>query len=81
MRVLPRERYGQFCSANALLRSLGVICGGFLAGAFIDIMKHFYHGSDYAYRFIPIWSIFWSAAALFFLWRLYQGWKLLPAKD
>jgi MFS family permease len=81
MRVLPRERYGQFSSANALLRSLGVICGGFLAGAFIDIMKHFYHGSDYAYRFIPLWSIFWSAAALFFLWRLYQGWKLLPAKD
>lgn len=81
MRVLPRERYGQFCSANALLRSLGVICGGFFAGAFIDLMKHLYHGSDYAYRFIPVWSIFWSAAAFFFLWRLYQGWKTRPAVD
>jgi MFS family permease len=75
MRVLPRERYGQFCSANAMVRSFGTICGGMLAGGFLDIMKRFYDGSDYAYRFIPLWIIFWSAAALFFLWRLYRDWK------
>jgi hypothetical protein len=44
-------------------------------------MKHLYNGSDYAYRFIPLWSIFWSAIALFFLWRLYQDWKRLPQHD
>ncbi len=81
MRVLPRERYGQFCSANSLVRSIGVICGGFFAGLFIDMMKKFYQGSDYAYRFIPFWTIFWSAAALFFLWRLYEGWKRRPQVD
>jgi MFS family permease len=81
MRVLPRERYGQFCSANALVRSFGVICGGFFAGLFLDMLKHFYPGNDYAYRFIPVWTIFWSAVALFFLWRLYQDWKKLPARD
>jgi hypothetical protein len=81
MRVLPRERYGQFCSANALLRSFAVIIGGFAAGLFLDLMKHLYNGSDYAYRFIPVWSIFWTAIALFFLWRLYQDWKKLPVQD
>ncbi len=81
MRVLPRERYGQFCSANALVRSFGVICGGFFAGLFIDVMRNFHPGSDYAYRFIPVWTIFWSAAALFFLWRLYQDWKTRPKVD
>jgi len=81
MRVLPRERYGQFSSANALVRSFGVICGGFFAGLFIDVMRNFHPGSDYAYRFIPVWTIFWSAAALFFLWRLYQDWKTQPQVD
>jgi hypothetical protein len=46
-----------------------------------DMMKHFYPGNDYAYRFIPVWTIFWSAVALFFLWRLYQDWKKLPVHD
>jgi MFS family permease len=81
MRVLPRERYGQFCSANALLRSFATIIGGFAAGLFLDFMKHLYNGSDYAYRFIPVWTIFWTAIALFFLWRLYEDWKKLPAQD
>ena len=75
MRVLPRERYGQFCSANALVRSFGVICGGLFAGLFIDAMKRINNGSDYAYRFLPIWIIFWSGAALFFLLLLYRDWK------
>jgi predicted MFS family arabinose efflux permease len=81
MRVLPLERYGQFCSANALVRSVATIAGGFVGGLFMDMMKHLYNGSDYAYRFIPLWSIFWSAIALFFLWRLYQDWKRLPQHD
>jgi hypothetical protein len=78
MRVLPMDRYGQFASANALIRSLATVVGGFLAGLFLDLMKHIYGGSDYAYRFIPVWSIFWSVIALFFLWRLYGDWKRLP---
>ena len=47
----------------------------------MDMMKHLYSGSDYACRFIPLWSIFWSAIVLFFLWRLYQDWKRLPQHD
>jgi len=81
MRVLPLERYGQFCSANALVRSIAFIFGGFTGGLFLDFMKNLYGGSDYAYRFIPVWTICWSAVALFFLFRLYQDWKRLPIHD
>ena len=81
MRILPLDRYGQFCSANAMVRSVAFIIGGFCGGLFLDLMKKLYHGSDYAYRFIPVWSIFWTAIALFFLWRLYRDWKRLPVHD
>ncbi len=80
MRILPLDRYGQFCSANALVRSLASILGGLVGGLFLDFMKHLYNGSDYAYRFIPVWSIIWTAIALFFLWSLYSDWKKLPEK-
>ena len=81
MRILPTAKYGQFASANSLLRSFAVIFGALFAGLFLDLMKRLYNGSDYAYRFMPLWTITWSALALFFLWRLYQSWKRLPADE
>jgi len=81
MRVLPLEKFGQFYSANSLLRSFAVICGGLCAGLFLDIMKRLCGGSDYAYRYMPLWTIFWSGLALFFLWHLYASWKRLPAEQ
>ncbi|MCS6244978.1 MAG: hypothetical protein H2172_14145 [Opitutus sp.] len=81
MRLLPHDRYGQFCSANALVRSLGSIIGGGFGGLFLDLMKRLHHGSDYAYRYIPVWSLCWSAVALFFLWRLYRDWKARTRVD
>ncbi|MCS6242564.1 MAG: hypothetical protein H2172_01695 [Opitutus sp.] len=81
MRVLPLDRFGQFCSANALVRALASILGGLLGGLFLDLMKYLHDGSDYAYRYIPVWSICWSAIALFFLWRLYQDWKCRSRVD
>jgi hypothetical protein len=56
MRLLPQSRFGQFCSAQAMAVSVSQIIGGVAAGLFIDVVKHFCHNSDFAYRFIFIWT-------------------------
>ncbi len=38
MKLLPKDRYGQFCSANAMIRSLAMVFGTVLAGVYMDFM-------------------------------------------
>ena len=75
MRLLPKERYGQFCSANAMIRSFALILGSVGAGLFLDGLETFFHMGDYRYRFYPVWVIFFQIFALLFLWLLYKEWK------
>jgi Na+/melibiose symporter-like transporter len=77
MRIFPKERFGQFCSAMALVRSVGIILGGLIAGSLIDVLKGIYHDSEYCYRFLPVWT--WACQILAFIsiLLLYQGWKKL----
>lgn len=75
MRIFPKERFGQFCSANALVRSLAVLVGGQVAGIFMDVMKRVHHGSDFAYRYIPAWGLVFSCLAFVCLCLLYRDWK------
>ncbi|HWP40496.1 MAG TPA: MFS transporter, partial [Tepidisphaeraceae bacterium] len=75
MKLLPRERYGQFASANALVRSVAMIGGGVVAGVFLDVMRQAHGGSDFAYRYVPVWQVTFFALSLWFFLRLYRGWK------
>jgi len=75
MKLFPQERYGQFCSANALIRSLALIVAGFFCGGFLDFMKTFNPNPDYCYRFVPVWNVFFNFCSLFFLYKLYRAWK------
>ena len=75
MRLLPRERYGQFSSAAAMVRSIALIVGGLLAGTFMDLMKWIYHGDTYYYRYAPLWAIVFQGIGLIFLFRLKHEWK------
>ena len=77
MRIFPKERYGQFCSANALIRSVLCMVGGGLAGVFMDAMKIVCHGSDYAYRFMPVWSCTFGFLGYVSFWLMYREWKRL----
>jgi hypothetical protein len=74
MRILPKSRYGQFSSANAMVRSFAVIIGGLLLGFALDRIALVFPANDYCYRFIPLWSLFCVGASLFFLRRLYSEW-------
>ena len=77
MRILPKERFGQFCSANAMVRSFALIIGGLVLGWAIDRLAIFFPAKDYCYRFVAIWTLGSLAASLFFLLRLHTAWKKL----
>jgi MFS family permease len=74
MRIFPHSRYGQFCSAQAMLRSTFTVVAGLMAGFFIDVVKYFCNGSDYAYRFIHIWLTVFAAISAVFMVMLYREW-------
>lgn len=77
MKLLPQERYGQFCSANALIRSVGLMLGGLACGAFLDAMKRFGAQPDLCYRFVPVWNLTWLLLSGFFYYLLYRDWLRL----
>ena len=75
MRLFPKERYGQFSSANAAVRSILSMLGGVAAGAFIDLVKKMYGGSDFAYRYGAVWNCFFMIFSWLFLFLCYREWK------
>ena len=74
MRLFPQSRFGQFCSAQALLRCFCTMGAGVLAGVFIDIIKYFYGNNDFAYRFIFIWTAVFSLICAILTLLLYRQW-------
>ena len=79
MRILPAERYGQFCSAQAMFRSGANILFGMLAGGFMILMKHISvkHGApaNYYYGFAPLWTWTLQIVSMFLTYKLYKSWK------
>jgi hypothetical protein len=73
MRLFPRTHFGQFCSANAMWRSISGIIFGMLIGVFLDVCKH-YQGSRLAYCWLPVWQWFFFLLELFFVWKVYRSW-------
>lgn len=74
MVLLPKDRYGQFCSAQAMLNSIALVCGGALAGLFLDLL-----GNNYRYLFI--WMMGCQLAGVGFLILVYRKWTALGGKD
>jgi len=81
MRLMPSSRYGQFCSAAALIRSAGGTISGLFAGAFLDWLKWLYDGSDFAYRFIFVWVSLFSIVTAVFVFKLYREWKRMGGDE
>ena len=74
MRVLPRANYGQFCSVNAIWRSIGGMLGGILAGIFLDKMAVLV-GHNRAYFYSPVWMAAFNLPAFLFFIAFYRQWK------
>ncbi len=74
MRIFPRDRYGQFCSANAMLRSIGAVVAGILAGVFFDVIKH-HVAPGQVYHFIPVWQLILTVPSFICVTKLYKSWK------
>jgi nitrate/nitrite transporter NarK len=74
MRIYPREQYGQFCSANSMIRSLGGILAGVTVGVYLDLITRHW-GSNTAYRCLPFWNFAAYGLTLYAMIKLYGSWK------
>jgi hypothetical protein len=81
MRLMPKSVYGQFGAANAMLRTIGGIITGLLAGVCMDAIKRAYGGSDFAYRWIFIWPWAFGIVATIFLCMGYREWRRLGGDE
>jgi len=77
MRCFPRAQYGQFCSAWAMFTAISTMIGSLLAGSFLDLMKAVYHGANFFYRYVPVWTFFFYAGSLVATLLLFREWKKL----
>lgn len=81
MRILPKDRFGQFCSFNAICSAGVMAVGGVMAGGYIDLMRKVFPdeiwGKDYCYRMGPVWSLPFLALSTVFLFLVYRTWKEL----
>jgi MFS family permease len=80
MRLFPRSRYGQFCSANNLWRSIGFAGGAPLAGMYLDFVTS-HSKTSCPYFFIPYWQMACSALSVVCIYHLYQTWKALGGDE
>jgi len=77
MRIFPREKYGQFCGANAMIRTLFFIPGSVLAGYFFDLISKVTGPGDQQYRYYPLWTAAVILPGIFFAYLLLKEWKTL----
>ena len=66
-RLLPRERYGQFCSAQAVFNALLLVLANWGGGLFIDLTGD--------YRNLYLWDIIFTVFALVAMVKVYCGWQ------
>jgi nitrate/nitrite transporter NarK len=73
MRLLPKDRYGQFASANGMIRALARIFFSVLMGMFIGAMAPWF--GERRYTWVAGWQLFFQAVGVVFLVMLYRQWK------
>lgn len=70
MAVLPKDRYGQFCSATAMIGAFVIICVTPLLGWLLDLLNN-------NYRYLFVWYAVFLCMANVCWWKVYCEWKKL----
>ncbi len=81
IRLFPKERVGQFCSANAMWRSLSSIVAGAILGIVLDLLLVLLGTNEKAWTYLPLWQWICFTMGLFFLLKVFQHWKKMGGDD
>ncbi|HEY3298991.1 MAG TPA: MFS transporter [Armatimonadota bacterium] len=85
MRVLPSDRFGQFCSAQAMFRSVVGIFSGMILGESLDLIAKVCkaHGlaANYNLRYAFLWQTLCWGVSFILLAKLYKMWKGYGGED
>lgn len=81
MQILPKDRFGQFASATAMVRSLAALSAGLLCGLAFDFLKGTVERPETAYWYLPIWPAIFHAISAAFLFLVYLEWKRLGGRE
>jgi MFS family permease len=81
MILFPKQKYGQFSGAMALIRAVALIVSGILAGVFLDFWKHVFPEGDFSYRLIFLWQGPLTILSFYFFYRVYRVWKRMGGTD
>jgi maltose/moltooligosaccharide transporter len=89
MRLMPRSLYGQFSAANSVIRAIGRIAAGVLAGLFLDFLRWWLQdstfaakfGPDFVYRFGFLWSGTFSVLGAIVTCLAYREWLKLGGDE
>ena len=81
MRIYPKSRYAQFCSARALLVAVANMIAGLAAGLFLDGLKWFWPEGGFCYRWLFVWSWPFTIVAAVLMVRLYREWRRLGGDE
>ncbi len=74
IKIFPKDKFGQFCSCNGMVRSTARMIGGVFAGFFIDYMTDF-SVDKFAFRWVYMWIGVFQVAGVVSLWLMYVKWK------
>jgi maltose/moltooligosaccharide transporter len=72
--IFPKDKFGQFCSCNGMMKSLAILLSAFGAGLFMDYVTA--NNTDkFAFRWLYAWGGVFQGAAVFCLVAVYLLWK------
>lgn len=77
VRTFPKSRFGQFCSAQAILRSICVLLMGLVLGLVIDFGRKIGGVGENVYRYLWCWRFLWAVLGAFFNFMMYRVWMQL----